>query len=403
QRARAAALPAIRPARPAPPPIDIGALFPLSGGRAVLGDESLRGLDLATDARNAAGGLLGRHLRLVKADAPDPAQAAAQAGELIGKAKVAALFGTGMSALSVAATQVSELAGIPYFELTAIADSITARGYKYVFRTCPPARDFAALAVGAIGETLAPLWHAHAAALRIVILHEDTLDGTHMGDLQAQACKTARLAVTDRLVYPAGPPDLTTPVRRLREARAQVVLHTGSSNDIILFYRAMAAQGWRPRMVIGASAGYALADTMQAIGEPLLGCLDAAMPQYQINPAAAPGSAAIAAAYQQKYGAPPRSGQSLATYAGATVIYDAIARAGSLDKDRIRAALLATDIAAHGLANGWGAAFDSSGQNTRALPTLMQWQRGAAGQPGVPVTVAPADLAVARARAAMGR
>ena len=46
----------------------IGALYPFSGGLALLGDESFRGLELATEERNAAGGVKGQPLQIVKGD-----------------------------------------------------------------------------------------------------------------------------------------------------------------------------------------------------------------------------------------------------------------------------------------------------------------------------------------------
>src|SRR5690349_9780189 len=55
--------------------IKIGALYPLSGSLALLGDESYRGLEIAVAERNAAGGLKGEQIKLLKADAVDAGQA----------------------------------------------------------------------------------------------------------------------------------------------------------------------------------------------------------------------------------------------------------------------------------------------------------------------------------------
>src|SRR6516164_2799283 len=60
------------PASPARPDLPIGMLFPFSGTLALFGDESFRGLELATRERNAAGGLLGRQVRLVRAEGAEP-------------------------------------------------------------------------------------------------------------------------------------------------------------------------------------------------------------------------------------------------------------------------------------------------------------------------------------------
>ena len=62
---------------------------------------------------------------------------------------------------------------IPYFELGAIGDPITERGFRTLFRTCPRASDFAREAVNAVPEALAPAWGVSPAAIKVAILHED--------------------------------------------------------------------------------------------------------------------------------------------------------------------------------------------------------------------------------------
>ena len=122
-------------------------LYPFSGGLALLGDESFRGFELAVEERNAAGGIDGKKIEFIKGDAVDPNQAVGEARRLTSVDKVSAIFGTYSSSLSLAATQVTELAGIPYFELGAVSDPITERGFKYVYRTNATARDFANLSL----------------------------------------------------------------------------------------------------------------------------------------------------------------------------------------------------------------------------------------------------------------
>ncbi|WP_176000913.1 ABC transporter substrate-binding protein, partial [Paraburkholderia caledonica] len=62
--------------------LKIGAMYPFSGGLALLGDESFRGVELAVDERNAAGGINGSKIVLVKADAVDANQAVGEARRL---------------------------------------------------------------------------------------------------------------------------------------------------------------------------------------------------------------------------------------------------------------------------------------------------------------------------------
>lgn len=381
---------------PAAPPLVIGALFPFSGSLALLGDESFRGLDLATDERNAAGGVLGRPLQLARGDASDQTPAADEAKRLMEQAHASLLFGSYSSVVSFAASALTELAGVPYFELDALADPVTERGFKLLFRGGPRASACGALAVDTVADTLAPLWQVNPLTLKVALLHEDGLNGTTLSAAQEARCRERGLVIADHIGYAPTTMDLLPLVQRLRGAGADVVLHTGHANDVVAFHRAMKQDGWRPRMVIGAGGGYSLNDTAQALGADFEGVMNVDVTQYRVSDVAAPGAAQVAAAYQRKYGAPPRSGHSLVCFAGARLFYDAVQRAGTLDRDRIRASVLATDLPPGATVGGWGAKFDDKGQNTRAVPYLSQWQKGAL------VTIGPMPAAVAAPLAALG-
>ena len=398
---------------PAPPAeargeLRLGALFPFGGPLALLGDESFRGLEIAADARNAAGGLLGRSIRLVKADAADAAQAVAEARRLTaGEGRVAAVFGSYASPLSFAASQIVDGQGLAYFELNAIADPLTERGFRGLFRSCPRASDFARVAVEAV-EALAAAWQAGdgrpepaAAAVapeppRVAILYEDGLYGQSVAGFQEARLRERGLGPVEKLAYPPRPDSLAAFVPRLGSVRAEVVLHTGYPAEVVLLYRAMREASWRPRMVIGAGGGYSLSDTARSIGADFENTLNVDFTPFEVSDAAAPGARPFAETYKRRYGADPRSGHSLASYAGAMVFLDAIQRAGSTERDRLRAAVLATDQPEGSLPGGWGAHFDERGQNTRCRPFLLQWQGGRQ------VTVGPPLAAVAELRPRLG-
>ncbi len=401
----ALALPAIaRRAWADAEPLPLGALYPFSGMLSLFGDESYRGLELAADERNAAGGLFDRPIRLIKGDAVDPAAAATEVKRLIGpekdREKVGAVFGSFSSPLVIAASQVTELAGVPYFELGAICDPVLERGFRLLFRSCSSATMIAALSVDTVTETLATSWGMkqapRRAELRIAILHEDGIYGSTVGGLQLARLKDRGLTVVDKLAYNGATPDLANAVQRLRGADITVVLHTGYQNDTVMFYRQMAQLGWLPRMVVGAGGGYAITDTASAVGAAFDGTLNVGFPPYATNQGVAPGLRTVEAAYERKYGAKPRSGHSLANYVGARMFLDALSRAGSLDKDKVRDAVQGIDVPLGQMANGWGGRFDDKGQNTLALPVVAQWHGG------VLRTVHPVDASVTTLRPQLG-
>jgi branched-chain amino acid transport system substrate-binding protein len=377
--------------------VKIGALYPFSGGLALLGDESFRGLEIAIEERNAAGGLKGQKLEIVKGDAVEPNQAVGEARRLTSVDKVPVIFGTYSSSLSIAATQVAELAGVPYFELGAISDPITERGFKNVYRTNPTARDFASRMVDAVSEAIAPALGVDAKSLKVAIIHEDSLYGQTVAGYQTARAKEKGVNVVETLPYSAKSVDLTPVILRLKTAGAEVVLQTSYQNDTVLFFRQMKEQGFKPKAMIGAGGGYSLRDTMLAIGaENMEGALNVDFTQFRTNPKAAPGIDTFVKKYQAKYGTAPRSGHSLANYMGALVFLDAMEKAADLKAASIRASVMKVDVPVGATATGWGAKFAESGQNGRAVPFLMQWQSGEL------VTVFPADAAVAKMKVGIG-
>jgi branched-chain amino acid transport system substrate-binding protein len=377
--------------------LKIGALYPFSGGLALLGDESFRGLEIAVEERNARGGVGGKQLQIVKGDAVDPNQAIGEARRLISVERVPVIFGTYSSSLSFAATQVAELAGIPYFELGAISDPITERGFKNVYRSNPTASDFANRIIDVVVEAVAPALNTDYKALKVGIIHEDSLYGQTVTGFQTARAKEKGLNVVETLPYSAKSVDLTPVVLRLKSADVDVVLQTSYQNDTVLFFRQMKEQGFKPKAVIGAGGGYSLRDTMTAVGaENIEGALNVDFTQFRTNPKAASGLDEFVQKYQAKYGAPPRSGHSLANYMGARVILDAVAAAKDTSGPAIREAVMKIDVPVGATPTGWGAKFNERGQNTRAIPFLMQWQQGEL------VTVFPADAAVAKLKVGVG-
>ena len=374
-----------------------GALYPFSGGLALLGDESFRGLELATEEVNAAGGLRGMHVVLLKGDAVDAAQAVGEARRLVSVERVKAVFGTFSSSLALAATQVTQLAGVPYFELGAISDPITERGMKYVFRSNATAGNFARAMVDSVADVVAPALKTDPKALKIGIIHEDSLYGQTVSGFQKTRAAERGLKVVEVLPYPANSVDLSSVILRLKGSGVDVVLQTSYQNDTVLFFRQAKEMGFKPKAAIGAGGGYSLADSAKAVGfENIEGALDVDFTQYRTNPAAAPGVDEFVKRYTDKYGTPPRSGHSLANYMGAKVFFEALAKAKDLSADAIRSAVLAIDIPIGRTATGWGAKFGENGQNTRATPFLMQWQGGQL------VTVHPKEAAVSQLKTGLG-
>ena len=133
----------------------IGTVWPISGTFSFVGDAEIAGASKAAEDINAAGGiesLCGATIRLANYDAGGSAEDAATAVErlLDDEPDVSAIAGSWLSSFSLAATEVSERAGIP-FVTESFADSVTDReGFTNVFGYSPPASAIKGLILDAI-------------------------------------------------------------------------------------------------------------------------------------------------------------------------------------------------------------------------------------------------------------
>jgi branched-chain amino acid transport system substrate-binding protein len=357
--------------------VKFGALYPFSGQLALLGEESARGLEIAVDEINAAGGIQGEKVVLVRGDAVDNNQAIGEARRLISLEQVAAIFGTYSSARSIAASQVAELSGIPYFELGAVADEVTGRGLKYLFRTNPYAADMGKMILDMVTDKIAPGIGKKPEELKIGIIYEDSSYGTSVSTHQANYAKEKGLNVVVSSGYPAATVDMSSLVLELKQAGVDVVLQTSYQNDSVLFLQQASEAGYKPAAVIGGGGGYSMQPTADAVGHDVIdGVLDVDFTQYLVNTKATPGLEAFIEAYKAKYGSAPRSGHSLNNYVGAKAILEAIGKTKGFEPDTIVEAVKAMDIPDGATAAGYGIKFGENNQNERAAMMGMQWQGG---------------------------
>jgi len=130
---------ALAPAARAGEPIPIGYVGPLTGSVALLGNEAVKGATLAVEQINAAGGVLGRPLKLFTADNKcTPAEAVSATRNAITRDRVVAMVGQLCSSATLAAMPVVEQERVPLVVETSTNPMITVRagvgGNRWVFR-----------------------------------------------------------------------------------------------------------------------------------------------------------------------------------------------------------------------------------------------------------------------------
>lgn len=356
--------------------VKIGAIYPFSGPMALLGEESYRGAELATAIINQKGGLWGKKVEIEKADAPNAHAGQAEAERLINRKNIELIFGSYSSSISYAASEVANRNRVTYFELGGISDPITERGFKYLFRPCPPASMFGIGQVKFIAEYAAPKLGIDPKKLKVAIVHEDSLYGSTVAKYDVEALK--KYGITDYMVAPynAKAVDLSSTIMKLKEYKPDAICATSYITDAILFWRQAKELGFSPKVMVGAGGGHTLKDLHDALGSDVEGIANVDFTQYEVNRAFTPGLDEFIALYKKTYNMDPRSGHSLTNFYGALVMYGVLEKAGSLDPEAVRKAALEYKLKPGTTATGWGVDFDpATGQNIACSPYTLQWTK----------------------------
>ncbi len=368
-------------------PIRIGAINPYSGPVALYGDEVSRGYQLALDEVNAKGGVLGRKVELLRGDAGNPQQGIAAVEKLATQDKVDLFVGTYISAVSNAASDAALRYGKIYWDTNALAADLTARGLPNFVRSGPYAMNFAQVSVSGTKDLLAPALGKPLKDIKIWIEHEDSIYGTSIAQLQKELLEKEGARIVGVGSHNFRAIDLTDSILRAKGAAPDIWINTGYVPDGNLLLRTMRDQGFKPQAILLVGTGDTF-ETLDALGaEYLEGIAVVGYPRPDQTESYGPGAGAYLDAYKKKYDRDPIAPQSMTAYVGMKMLLEAVAAAGSTDMEKVRAAAAKMDKPFKSYATGFGVKFDAQFQNTRALPTVVQWQSGKI------VTVYPNDAA----------
>jgi branched-chain amino acid transport system substrate-binding protein len=358
-------------------PLKIGALYPLSGSLALLGEESWRGAEVARRLRNQKGGVAGKQVEFVKVDIPDVNAAKSDAERLINREGLKLLTGTYSSSLCLAASEVAARAGIIYFEQGGIADPITGRGYKTLLRTCPKAQFFSRSQLKFSKDWIAPQIGKKPGDLRLSLVHEDSAYGSSISKNVEAEAKAAGVPLVSTIPYNSQAVDLSSVILRLKGDKPDVVIGVSYANDAILLGRQARELGLDIKAFIGTGGGHSLRSFQEALGAAAEGVFNVDFTQYEVNTQFTPGLKEFVDLYKQAFGEAPRSGHSLTNFMGTHVLFDLLEKTGgNMEAGKFRQTAAAFEGKAGTTATGWGVKFDDSGQNVMADPFLTQWRGG---------------------------
>jgi branched-chain amino acid transport system substrate-binding protein len=380
----AAATAAMMPlaARADTPDVAIGIVYPFSGSSAQIGVDAKNAFETAADIINknydfdlplARGeglpGLGGAKVRLVYADhQADPQKGRAETERLITQEKVCAVIGTYQSAVAVTASQTCERYQVPFISADNSSPSLHRRGLKYYFRAAPHDEMFSK----AMFDFFDDMKKKGTKIDTLSLFHEDTIFGTDSGNAQLKFANERGYKIVADIKYRANSPSLSAEVQQLKAANADVLMPSSYTTDGILLVKTMSELGYKPPAIVAQDAGFSEQALYDAVGDQLEGVISRGSFSLDLEQKR-PMVGKINAMFKE------RSGKDFNDYSsrqfmGLIVMADAINRAKSTDGDKIRDALVATDMPGDVTIMPWSRVkFDDMGQNNFADPVLLQY------------------------------
>ncbi len=299
--------------------IVIGYAGPMTGQYATFGLQFKNGIEQAVADINAAGGVLGRKLKLeLGDDACDPKQARAVA-EKLAAMKLPVVIGHFCSSSSIPASEAYAEAGVLQITPASTNPLFTERKLWNTFRVC--GRDDQQGAVG--GAYLAK----HFKGKNIAILHDKSTYGKGLADETKKALNKA--GVKEKLfeAYTQGDKDFTALVSKLKANNIDAVYVGGYHTEAGLILRQMRDQGVKARLLAGDAL---VTNEFWAITGP---AGEGVMMTFGPDPRKKPTAAAVVKKFKDKSIDP--EGYTLYTYAALQIWAQAVEKAKTLDPKKV--------------------------------------------------------------------
>ncbi|HLI12504.1 MAG TPA: ABC transporter substrate-binding protein [Alphaproteobacteria bacterium] len=319
-------------------PIKIGSFLAVTGPASFLGDPEKKTLELYAEKINKEGGVLGRQLQLVIYDTGgDAKQAATFARRLIEEDKVDFLIGGSTTGDTMAAVPLVERVGIPFISMGG-ASVIVEPVKKWVFKTPHPDRV-------AVEKVYADMKKNGLAKVGL-IAGNGGFDKSCMANASdPKLLAQYGLTIVASETYSEGDKDMTPQLTKIKNAPGlQAVLFCGFGAASVIVTKNYRQLGIKAQLYHNHGSGSkqfieGAGDAANGVKLPAAALLVAAqLPDS--DPQKAPGLA-YTKAYTERYHEP------IATFGGhaydaLTILVNAIKRAGSTDRAKVRDAIEST-------------------------------------------------------------
>ena len=327
--------------------IKIGAIWPLTGSQAAVGQEAKRGLEMAVDRINGSGGVLGRKMRLIlEDDKSDPSVGVAAINKLLTADKIQFLVAGYSSTVMhpvlgrVKSSNANILAVINGTTSSKAEEDFGTQGW--FFKLYPYDYHYQRSNVNFL-KTVKPQ------PASIAIVYEDTLFGTTQGKFANQFFKEAGFNIVLFEPFKSGTPDLSPLLTRVKSTQAEVLFWIGYFGDCMLLVKQSKEINYNPKLYAASTVWVGMPQFAEGLGKDSdyvvgidLWTPDVRFPASKNYPVPFPSTEEWVKRYTQKFSMEPNH-WSLVNYIGVEIIAQAIGRAGSLDLKEVNKEMRKTD------------------------------------------------------------
>ncbi|HEX9830856.1 MAG TPA: ABC transporter substrate-binding protein [Thermodesulfobacteriota bacterium] len=304
--------------------IKIGVILSMTGGTAAFGEVTWAGMQIGKSMRP---GVLGKEVQLILVDnKSDKIESANAAQRLIQKEKVVGILGDVASSNSLAIAPIAEENHIPHIS-PASTNPIVTLNRKYVFRACfiDPFQ----------GEVMARFVYNDLGARRAAVLMDIGQD--YSVGLSTAFVKTfTKLGgkVIIRVNYQSGDQDFTAQLTTIKEARPDVIAIPGYYTEIALIAKQARELGIKTTLISGDGAE---APELTEIGGKAVEGLYYTT-HFDEKAISTPLGKRYVEMFRKRYNHAPDALGALGADAY-LIMLDAIERAGSTDREKVRDAI----------------------------------------------------------------
>lgn len=351
--------------------ITLGAAVSLTGRYATEGGQTRHGYDLAVKRINEMGGVKvgGKSYKLdirYYDDESSNDRAAALAERLINQDGIKFVLGPYSSPLTGAVAPITERFKIPMVEANGASRSLFTKGYRYLFAVLSTSDQYLSSAVDLAAERAREEGRAPASVRLALAMGDDSFSlDVRAGILEAAKAHNMQIVIDDKV--PDGFTDISATLARVKAVKPDVLLISGHAKGAATATRQIAeAKVDVPMLAMTHCDSAQIAEKMGAAAEYTL-CASQWAPTLTYSDKWFGSAQKYDDLFRKTYNY-DASYQAAESSAAVLVYVDAFERGQSLDTEKVRDSLAATNLATF-----YGPVkFDETGKNTGKPMVLFQ-------------------------------